>query len=98
MGSRNSTYASSSDTVTDHSGTWKNFLISEVLAIYLSLLADYQNREIGEWLSPFDFIETQRVILHSRAPNTGLKPLLSEAYVRWRNGDDRTLLMSGLRM
>ncbi|KAJ3909851.1 ankyrin repeat-containing domain protein [Lentinula edodes] len=58
--------------------------------------SDYQNREIGEWLSPFDFMETQRVILHSRAPNTGLKPLLSEAYVRWRNGDDRTLLMSGL--
>ncbi|KAJ3989671.1 hypothetical protein F5890DRAFT_1400688, partial [Lentinula detonsa] len=52
--------------------------------------------QIGEWLSPFDFVETQRVILHCRAPNTGLKPLQSEEYIRWRNGDYKMLLMSGL--
>ncbi|KAJ4478238.1 hypothetical protein J3R30DRAFT_3250682, partial [Lentinula aciculospora] len=56
---------------------------------------DYHNREIGEWLSPFDFIEAQRIILHSRVPDTGLKPLKSEDYIQWRNGDYKTLVMSG---
>ncbi|KAJ3843375.1 hypothetical protein F5878DRAFT_527921, partial [Lentinula raphanica] len=52
--------------------------------------------EIGDWISSFDFAETQRVILQSRAPNTGLRPLQSDDYTRWRKGECKRLLMTGL--
>lgn len=63
----------------------------------ISQFVDCENREIVEWLSLIDFRETQRVILHGRALGTGLEPMQSEKYRRWRDGDTKMLWMPGLR-
>ncbi|KAJ3763637.1 hypothetical protein EV360DRAFT_78191 [Lentinula raphanica] len=70
--------------------------VSSASTVIDPLAADCYNREIGDWISSFDFAETQRVILQSRSPNTGLRPLQSEDYTRWRQGEFKMLLISGL--
>ena len=70
--------------------------VSELKGDFKSQIIERRHKEIGDWLSPFDFKAIQQEVLHRCHPGTGKWMLESDKFRQWSGSHNETLWCPGI--